>query len=356
MKRARQTIILFLTALTLSTPTEIFAGSVYPDNYKSSYLYAGMQATKFSNTAILQLDRIVEYLYHNVPQKLNDEYIYCYNNIIEEDIQDIAIYVERRLISLRCMLFSVLVYSYPDKGYMEFKVIPSENEIRAEKVINLTQNIKALARIINEDSKTAQSNKTYELAHVNRPYKGLTPETWYKVWAMAQIITDMCTYDTKANELSTKEIDRHNANFSNSVIFGNNYKAAENESPETSKNIAYKDNALAWSVYGLLLKEKGVCASISSLVTLTFREMGIPVIKVCGKRKNDADSYHSWNAIYMDGQWLFVDLTNVVGKEEIIKNNLVFDVQEAFSQGGYVWCERDVESDIQIVYPELYNA
>lgn len=339
----KRTAALSLT-LAISAALPVFGSTSYPLNYKQSTLYAGMEAIQFSNVSILRMDQVVEYLYNNLPDESFSEFKYTYRCRIEEDPFDIATYIARRLDSLKCMIYFAQVKLTDNST--EIIIKPCENEVRASKVVNLKKNLEILSSIIKEDSKKAQSYKTYEVAHVNRPYTGKAPDTWYKVWSLAQIVTDMCEYDTNAYE-QTKE--------SNSVAFGMDLASVQKESKETSSNIASSDNKLAWSVYGLLLKKKAVCAGISSLTTLTLRELGIPAIKVCGKRNTNDDGYHSWNAVYMEGRWLFVDLTNIVGDGDITNSPLVFDTQEAFSKSGYIWCERDVESDIQILYPDIYK-
>ncbi len=67
-------------------------------------------------------------------------------------------------------------------------------------------------------------------------------------------------------------------------------------------NADYDDPQTIYGPDGVLLGGKGVCDSYSKAFCLLLTEAGIPVMRVQGGN-------HSWNAICLDGDWYYIDVT-----------------------------------------------
>ena len=70
--------------------------------------------------------------------------------------------------------------------------------------------------------------------------------------------------------------------------------------------------------------KKGICYDYASLFAAMLRTQGIPAKLVKGYSDN-IDGYHAWNEVYIDGNWVSMDIcydvtTNSV-EEEMIKDN-----------------------------------
>ncbi len=59
--------------------------------------------------------------------------------------------------------------------------------------------------------------------------------------------------------------------------------------------------------------ETGICYDFSALFAAMSRSVGIPTKLVKGT-SNLVSAYHSWNEVYLDGQWHIVDLTFDIGR------------------------------------------
>ena len=55
----------------------------------------------------------------------------------------------------------------------------------------------------------------------------------------------------------------------------------------------------------------GVCSEYAKLLNAMARVAGIPAITVNGLALNDKGKFeaHAWNALFVDGDWIFVDPT-----------------------------------------------
>jgi transglutaminase-like putative cysteine protease len=56
------------------------------------------------------------------------------------------------------------------------------------------------------------------------------------------------------------------------------------------------------------MSKEGICYDFASLLAAMLRSEGIQTKLVMGYR-SDTTVYHAWNEVYIDGQWLTVDLT-----------------------------------------------
>lgn len=58
----------------------------------------------------------------------------------------------------------------------------------------------------------------------------------------------------------------------------------------------------------ILKDKKGICYDYSSLFSAMLRSQGIPTKLVKGYR-NEINTYHAWNEVYLDGSWKIIDTT-----------------------------------------------
>ncbi len=65
--------------------------------------------------------------------------------------------------------------------------------------------------------------------------------------------------------------------------------------------------------------EKGVCYDFSALFAAMCRSQDIPCAVAKGYLSN---AYHAWNMIYLDGEWIAVDLTAAVCKKHVAADEL----------------------------------
>lgn len=78
----------------------------------------------------------------------------------------------------------------------------------------------------------------------------------------------------------------------------------------------YRD---AFTAYGTLLNQKGVCASYAAAYKLLADEAGLECIVVTGYLNGNLA--HAWNRVNIEGNWLSVDTTN--NDNEILSNSLL---------------------------------
>ena len=64
----------------------------------------------------------------------------------------------------------------------------------------------------------------------------------------------------------------------------------------------------------LLEVKKGVCCDFSSVFAAMCRSQGIPCAVATGYQNGGS---HAWNMVYMDGEWLPVDLTLAVSRRQV---------------------------------------
>ena len=81
-----------------------------------------------------------------------------------------------------------------------------------------------------------------------------------------------------------------------------NTKYDEERAEEIKNNIASDDIHPSNTAFGPLFTGKAICGGYTDTMALFLDKMGIPNIKVSSKN-------HIWNAVYINGQWMHLDLT-----------------------------------------------
>lgn len=81
------------------------------------------------------------------------------------------------------------------------------------------------------------------------------------------------------------------------------------------KNIEYDDNKINYlknnyvpDIDKVLESNKGICYDYAATFAGLLRSLGIPTKLVKGY-KDDLDSYHAWNEVFIDGKWCIIDTT-----------------------------------------------
>lgn len=98
----------------------------------------------------------------------------------------------------------------------------------------------------------------------------------------------------------------------------------------------------SFTAYGILINEKGVCASYAAAFKLLADEAGLESIVVTGNL--DGSLPHAWNRVKIGEEWLSLDVTN--NDNDYIKNSL-FNVPDSLSNKVLV------EDDLYVVNTEL---
>ncbi len=108
--------------------------------------------------------------------------------------------------------------------------------------------------------------------------------------------------------------------------------------------INYKSNI----AYGPLLQGYGICGGYSDAMAIFLNRWNVPNFKI-------ASSTHVWNAVYINNQWLHLDLTwddpvdNIFGKDNLIHKFYLIDTN---TLEGYKIKDHDFD---KIIYQELAN-
>lgn len=83
-----------------------------------------------------------------------------------------------------------------------------------------------------------------------------------------------------------------------------------------AEHIKYDDDKIFGLEYNYLpdieqtyIDEKGICYDYASLMASMLRSMGIPAKLVKGYASYNPDTYHAWNEVYLDGEWIILDVT-----------------------------------------------
>ncbi len=62
------------------------------------------------------------------------------------------------------------------------------------------------------------------------------------------------------------------------------------------------------SIDAILKSQSGICYDYAVLAAAMLRSVDIPTKLIMGY-KDDIESYHAWNEVYLDGQWMVMDTT-----------------------------------------------
>ena len=105
-----------------------------------------------------------------------------------------------------------------------------------------------------------------------------------------------------------------------------NTKYDEERAQEIKNNIANDEIHSSNTAFGPLFTGKAICGGYTDTMALFLDKMGIPNIKVSSKN-------HIWNAVYVNGKWLHLDLTwddpvVVNGNETLTYNYYLLSTKE----------------------------
>lgn len=81
---------------------------------------------------------------------------------------------------------------------------------------------------------------------------------------------------------------------------------------DTTYDVNYKKNKdkYTFNAYGTLLNHLATCNGYSDLMAIILSKLGIDNYKIAYNPTGDTnDDGHVWNAVYIDGKWLHLDLT-----------------------------------------------
>lgn len=109
--------------------------------------------------------------------------------------------------------------------------------------------------------------------------------------------------DAIYEEIIDEEMDTYEKikNIHDYIINHTKYDVERNTS-DASKYNSYK-------AYGPLLEGYATCNGYTDAMALFLTKMGIPNFKVATELMQQDISGHVWNAVYLDGKWLHLDLT-----------------------------------------------
>lgn len=80
----------------------------------------------------------------------------------------------------------------------------------------------------------------------------------------------------------------------------------------TTYDVDYEKNKsiFTYTAYGALKEHKATCNGYTDLMAIILTKMGIDNYKISYNPSNSSDSEgHVWNAVYIDGKWVHLDLT-----------------------------------------------
>lgn len=115
------------------------------------------------------------------------------------------------------------------------------------------------------------------------------------------------TINQKVNEIYAKVIKENMTDYDkiktiHDYIIDNTKYDVERNNDENSKYNSYK-------AYGPLIEGYATCSGYTDAMALFLEKIGIKNFKVATELMQEDISGHVWNAIYLDGKWLHLDLT-----------------------------------------------
>lgn len=110
------------------------------------------------------------------------------------------------------------------------------------------------------------------------------------------------------------------------------------------ENCQYDKTNMDQSLYSVLVKRNGVCASFSKAFEFILQCLGVPCVAVNGKLKQGSGLLgasnlgHEWNLVKIDGSWTHIDVTSAVSLYESTGavNYDYFCCTTAFLEGTHV--------------------
>ena len=123
-----------------------------------------------------------------------------------------------------------------------------------------------------------------------------------------------------------------------------------------TKGSRNKDSAPAklFSSYGMLVDGSAVCDGYSAAFTLLCRYAGVPCIQVCNPTMNILG--HSWNAVLLDGQVLYIDTTFDDPDWMELDDTYFLITEDALRQKGHVWDTQLVKNMLDYMWDGSFRA
>lgn len=110
----------------------------------------------------------------------------------------------------------------------------------------------------------------------------------------------------KINVINNKIDEIYNSNYDPSKNIKDNIKTFHNYIINNSKydvdNTTGDANIDSSTAYGVLFKGLGICSGYTDTMALFLEKMGLKNYRI-------SSSSHVWNIVYVDGNWLHIDLT-----------------------------------------------
>jgi transglutaminase-like putative cysteine protease len=161
------------------------------------------------------------------------------------------------------------------------------------------------------------------------------------------VLTEKTTVETTIEDVFTNSIQ--NINFNEDMIaikFANHLvKDAKTDEAKVAafykfmvENIKYdydKANSVQSgyvpNIEDTIISLDGICYDYASLFAAMARSQGIPTKLVKGYNV-DVDSYHAWNQVYLNGEWITVDTTfdSVTGDRNMVENAEDYEVVKVY--------------------------
>ncbi len=88
------------------------------------------------------------------------------------------------------------------------------------------------------------------------------------------------------------------------------------------ENCQYDKTNMDQSMYSVMVKRNGVCASFSKAFEFILQCLGVPCVSVNGKLKQgsgllgSSNLGHEWNLVQINGSWTYIDVTSAVSLYE----------------------------------------
>lgn len=106
-------------------------------------------------------------------------------------------------------------------------------------------------------------------------------------------------------------------------------------------NVEYDYSLKNFDAYLALTNGKVVCQGYAMLFDKMLEKAGIPSEIVLGDIKG-IDGGHAWNVVYVDGQWLHIDLTNI---DEPINKPYYLRTAKEMREFNFIWDDSTVNYD-----------
>ena len=110
------------------------------------------------------------------------------------------------------------------------------------------------------------------------------------------------------------------------------FSCAEDLYDYVIENIDYDNDKVKALLYDYLpdieetyVEGKGICYDYASLLAAMLRSINIPTKLVKGYTSYDPDTYHAWNEVYIEGQWIVIDPTRDAA---LLRSGVSFDSEK----------------------------